>query len=38
MKSVEVPTPSPENTIQISEEQSKQIKWGPVKIYDFQRA
>lgn len=27
---------TPENTIQISKEQSKQINWGPVKTYDFQ--
>ncbi len=34
--SIEVPAPSPENTVIISAEQAKQIKWGPVKTYDFQ--
>lgn len=27
---------SPENTVEISDEQAKQIKWGPVSSYDFQ--
>jgi cobalt-zinc-cadmium efflux system membrane fusion protein len=33
---IEVPVASPENTLKISEEQAKQIKWGSVKTYDFQ--
>ena len=33
---IEVPVASPENTLKISDEQAKQIKWGPVKTYDFQ--
>lgn len=33
---IEIPAPSPENTVIISAEQAKQIKWGPVKTYDFQ--
>ena len=34
--SVETPAPSPENTVIITAEQAKQIKWGSVKTYDFQ--
>ncbi len=33
---IDIPPPSPENTVVITAEQAKQIKWGPVKTYDFQ--
>lgn len=33
---IDIPPPSPENTVVITAEQAKQIKWGPVKTYEFQ--